>query len=91
MKAVGAQNSQITGIVLTEVFATALVGGFVGFLGGFGFAQIIGQSVFDSSISLTPTVIPLVVILVFLVTLLGSLPAVRMLLKLSPSEVLHGN
>lgn len=91
MKAVGAQNSQITGIVLTEVFATALVGGFVGFLGGFGFAQIIGQSVFDSSISLTPTVIPLVIILVFLVTLLGSLPAVRMLLKLSPSEVLHGN
>lgn len=91
MKAVGAQNSQITGIVLTEVFATALVGGVVGFAGGFGFAQIIGQSVFDSSISLTPTVIPLVVILVFLVTLLGSLPAVRMLLKLSPSEVLHGN
>lgn len=91
MKAVGAQNSQITGIVLTEIFATALVGGLIGFAGGFGFAQIIGQSVFNSSISLTPTVIPLVIILVFLVTLFGSLPAVRMLLKLSPSEVLHGN
>lgn len=90
MKAVGAQNSQITGLVLTEIFATALVGGVVGFFGGFGFAQIIGHSVFNSAISMTPTVIPLVIVLVFLVTLLGSLPAVRMLLKLSPSEVLHG-
>lgn len=90
MKAVGAQNSQITGLVLTEVFITAIVGGVVGFFAGFGFAQIIGQSVFSSSISMTPTVIPLVIILVFLVTLLGSLPAIRMLLKLSPSEVLHG-
>lgn len=90
MKAVGAQNSQVTGLLLTEIFITAIVGGFVGFLGGLGFAQIIGHSVFSSSISLTPTVIPLVIILIFFVTLLGSLPAVRMLLKLSPSEVLHG-
>lgn len=90
MKAVGAQNSQVTGLLLTEIFTTAIVGGIVGFFAGIGFAQIIGQSVFSSSISLTPTVIPLVIILIFLVTLLGSLPAVRMLLKLSPSEVLHG-
>lgn len=90
MKAVGATNGQITGLVLTEIYITALVGGVVGFFGGFGFAQIIGQSVFGSSIDLTPTVIPLVILLVIVVTLLGSLPAVRMLLKLSPTEVLHG-
>lgn len=90
MKAVGAQNSQITGLVLTEIFITSIVGGFVGFLGGLGFAQIIGHSVFSSAISLRPIVIPLVILLVFLVTLIGSLPAIRMLLKLSPSEVLHG-
>lgn len=90
MKAVGAQNSQITGLVLTEIFITSIVGGFVGFLGGLGFAQIIGRSVFSSAISLRPIVIPLVILLVFLVTLIGSLPAIRMLLKLSPSEVLHG-
>jgi putative ABC transport system permease protein len=35
-------------------------------------------------------VIPLVAVLVALVTLLGSLPAVRMLLLLRPAEVLHG-
>ena len=90
MKAIGAHNRSITGLVLTEIFATAIVGGFVGFLAGYGFAQIIGHTVFGSSIALTPIVIPIVVVLVILVTLIGSLPAIRMLLHLKPTEVLHG-
>jgi putative ABC transport system permease protein len=90
MKAVGAQNGAITGLVLTEIFMTAIIGGLVGFGAGAGFAQIIGQSVFDSYITMRPMVIPLVAVLVVLVTLLGSIPAIRMLLKLQPAEVLHG-
>jgi putative ABC transport system permease protein len=90
MKAVGAQNRAITGLVLTEIFLTAIVGGFAGFGAGIGFAQVIGQSVFGSSITVRPIVIPLVAVLVALVTLLGSIPAIRMLLKLQPAEVLHG-
>jgi putative ABC transport system permease protein len=90
MKAVGAQNRAITGLVLTEIFLTAIVGGFVGFGAGIGFAQVIGQTVFGSSITVRPIVIPLVAVLVVLVTLLGSIPAIRMLLKLQPAEVLHG-
>jgi putative ABC transport system permease protein len=35
-------------------------------------------------------VIPVVAVLVALVTLIGSMPAVRMLLNLRPTEVLHG-
>jgi putative ABC transport system permease protein len=89
MKAVGAQNRAITGLVLTEIFITAIVGGVVGFGAGIGFAQIIGQSVFGSSITIRPIVIPLVVVLIILVTLTGSIPAIRMLLKLQPAEVLH--
>lgn len=89
MKAIGATNGQITGLVMTEISITGLAGGLVGFFAGFGFAQIIGQSVFGSSIALTPSVIPLVVVLVILVTILGSLPAIRMLLNLSATEVLH--
>jgi putative ABC transport system permease protein len=89
MKAVGAQNSAITGLVLTEIFITAIVGGVIGFGAGAGFAQIIGQSVFGSSITIRPIVIPLVVVLIILVTLTGSIPAIRMLLKLQPAEVLH--
>jgi putative ABC transport system permease protein len=90
MKAMGAQNSAITGLVLTEIFMTAIVGGLAGFGAGIGFAQIIGQSVFNSYINMRPIVIPLVAVLVFLVTLMGSMPAIRMLLKLQPAEVLHG-
>jgi putative ABC transport system permease protein len=89
MKAVGAQNRAITGLVLTEIFITAIVGGLVGFGAGIGFAQVIGQTVFGSSITMRPIVIPLVAVLIVLVTLVGSIPAIRMLLKLQPAEVLH--
>ena len=69
---------------------TAVVGGLVGFGAGVGFAQIIGQTVFGSAITLRTMVIPIVAVLIVLVTLLGSLPAIRMLMKLEPAEVLHG-
>lgn len=90
LKALGAQNGAITGLVLTEILITAVIGGAVGFVGGFGFSQIIGQSVFGSSITIRPMVIPIVAVLVVVMTLLGSLPAIRMLMRLEPAEVLHG-
>ena len=90
MKAIGAQNGAISGLVLTEIFITAVFGGIIGFFAGFGFAQIIGHTVFGSAISMKPVVIPIVAILVVLVTLAGSIPAIRMLLRLRPAEVLHG-
>ena len=37
-----------------------------------------------------PMVVPIVAVLVVLVTLIGSIPAIRMLLGLRPTEVLHG-
>lgn len=90
MKAIGAQNGSVTGLVLTEIIATAIIGGAVGFIVGIGFSQIIGQSVFGSAITVRPIVIPIVAVLVLLVTLAGSIPAIRMLLRLQPAEVLHG-
>ncbi|MBQ8979583.1 MAG: ABC transporter permease, partial [Oscillospiraceae bacterium] len=62
----------------------------VGYFAGFGFAQIIGQTVFGSSIEMKLFVIPIVAVLVIAVVLVGSLPAIRMLLSLRPAEVLHG-
>ena len=66
------------------------MGAVAGYVLGFGFAQIIGHSVFDASISIRPMVVPVVGVLVALVTLIGSIPAIRMLLNLRPTEVLHG-
>lgn len=90
MKAIGAQNGAVSVLVLTEIFITGLVGGVAGFFAGFGFAQIIGRTVFGSAITMRPMVVPIVAVLVILVTLAGSIPAVRMLLALRPAEVLHG-
>ena len=90
LKAIGARDRSITGVVMTEILITALLGFGAGYLMGFGFAQLIGQSVFGSSIDMDPKVAPIVAGLIALVTIAGSLPAIRMVLRLRPAEVLHG-
>jgi putative ABC transport system permease protein len=90
LKAVGAWDGPISRLVLTEVLITGIAGGLLGYFGGLGFAQIIGHTVFSSSIAIKPVVIPLVAVLVFLVTMVGSIPSIRLLLSLRPAEVLHG-
>ena len=90
MKAVGATDGRISALVLTEIVLTGIVGAVIGYFAGFGFAQIIGQTVFGSAIEMKAMVIPIVAVLTVVVTLAGSIPAVRMLLRLRPAEVLHG-
>lgn len=90
LKAIGAKDLPIVMLILVEILIIAIMGGIVGYFVGLGFAQIIGQSVFSSSISIKPVVIPIVSLLVALVTLLGSIPAIKLLLSLRPAEVLHG-
>ena len=90
LKAVGATDGRITALVLTEIILTGIAGACIGYFAGFGFAQIIGRTVFGSAIEMKPMVIPLVAVLVVAVVLAGSIPAVRMLLRLRPAEVLHG-
>lgn len=89
-KALGAENGRIIGTILTEIMITGVFGGVIGYFVGLLLTQVIGFSVFGSSIPLTAMVIPIVVILIFFVTLLGSIPAIRYLLHLNPTEVLHG-
>ena len=90
LKALGAYDAPISFLILTEIFITAIIGAILGYFVGLGFAQIIGHSVFASSIALKLSVIPLVIILITIVTLLGSVPSIRLLLSLKPAEVLHG-
>lgn len=90
LKAIGATDAAVVRSILAEVMCTGLVGGFAGYFLGLGFARIIGERVFGTAVAVNPMVIPLVVLLVILVTLAGSIPAVRMLLTLRPAAVLHG-
>ena len=90
LKAIGAKDRSITGVIIVEILITALIGGIAGYFLGFGFAQLIGHSVFGSAIEMKLLVIPIVAALIFLVTMAGSMPAIRMVLRLRPAEVLHG-
>ena len=90
LKAIGAKDRSITGVIMTEILITALVGFAAGYFLGFGFAQLIGRSVFGSAVEMNPSVVPIVAGLIALVTIAGSLPAIRMVLRLRPAEVLHG-
>lgn len=90
LKALGAYNWQIALMVLVEVMMTGLIGGVLGYFLGIGFAQIIGQTVFGSYIEIAKMVILIVGVILFFVALAGSVPAIRYLMALKPTEVLHG-
>jgi putative ABC transport system permease protein len=90
LKAVGATDRAVVGLVLTEVAVVGLVGAVLGFGLGTAFAQVIGLSVFGSAITVRLGVAPVVAVLVALVVLVGSLPSIRLLLRLRPADVLHG-
>ena len=90
LKAVGAKNGQVTYLVLSEIMITSVIGAVAGYFIGYAFAQIIGHTVFSSSIEMNGMVAFLVAVLIIAVTFVGSIPAIRTLLGLRPSEVLHG-
>lgn len=89
-KAIGASNGRIIGVILVEIILTAIFGTVIGYGVGLLLTQIIGLTVFGSAIAPTAMVVPIVAILIILVTILGSIPAIRYLLNLNPTEVLHG-
>ncbi|MCO6550620.1 MAG: ABC transporter permease [Gilliamella sp.] len=90
LKALGATNTAVAMLILTEIFIIALLGGVFGYFIGFGFAQIIGHTVFGSFVEPKMIIIPLALIMVILITFLGSLPALRIMMFLRPTDVLHG-
>lgn len=90
LKAVGARDQSVVGLILTEIIIIGSVGGLVGYAAGIGLAQLIGQMVFGSAIKVVPAVAGIVAGIVITVVLAGSIPAIRFLLGLRPAEVLHG-
>ena len=90
LKALGAFNYQIIFLVLSEIILTGLFGGVIGYFLGIGFAQIIGQTIFSAYIEISHIVILITGAILFLVIITGSIPAIRYLMALKPTEVLHG-
>lgn len=90
LKALGASNSAVAMLIICEILIIGFIGGVIGYFIGVGFAQIIGYTVFGSTIEPKILIIPLVGLMVLFITLLGSVPALRMMIFLKPIDVLHG-
>ena len=72
MKSLGAGDSTVASLFLTEAGFLALAGGLIGFLAGAILAHRIGQSIFGSAIEVHPVVLAVVLFAAVLVTFLGS-------------------
>lgn len=90
LKAIGATDGAVSRLMMAETAAIALLGAIVGALLGSGVAQIIGQVVFGSGITMRPMVFVLVFVLLAITVLLASASSIRSILSLRPAEVLHG-
>ena len=90
LKAIGATDGAVSRLMLLETAVIALIGALAGAGLGVGAAQLIGQVVFASSITLRPMVFILVAVLIAATVLAASCSSIRSILGVRPAEVLHG-
>lgn len=91
MKSLGAGNTTVASLFLTEAGLLAVAGGLAGFGIGVVLAQQIGQSVFGSAITVHPVVLAVVLFAALLVAFAGSTGAVRKAIHFDPALVLRGD
>jgi putative ABC transport system permease protein len=90
MKALGASSRDIVRQFAAESLAIGLAGGTLGWLIGLLFAEVIGRSVFHSSIAVHWNVPPLVLGLALVVAGAASLGPIRLALSVQPAAMLKG-
>jgi putative ABC transport system permease protein len=91
MKALGAGRFGIASIFFAEATLLALIGGLVGFAAGGFLARQIGRSIFDSQISISPVLLPVILAIAVIVTFAGSAAAIRNAVRLDPVFALRGD
>ena len=89
-KALGASDSSIIAEFMGEGLLLGGVGGLLGVIFGFAFAQAVSMNVFNSSINFRPLILPVTVIVSVLVTGLACLLPVRNATDVDPALVLKG-
>ena len=90
MKALGATNTSVSTLFLTEHLTLALIGGAIGFVFGAGLARILGDSVFGTPASPRLILLPVVLGLAALVALIGGLIPLRRAAHFNPAPILRG-
>jgi len=90
MKALGASNVAVAAIFFAEALLLALIGGVTGFTAGSLLARQIGQSIFNSRISIEPVLFPIILAIAVFVTFAGSAAAIRRAVRFDPVFALRG-
>ncbi|MGK0290838.1 MAG: putative ABC transport system permease protein [bacterium] len=90
MKALGAENPKIVLLFMSETAIIVFLGVIAGSVLGFILAQVIGQSVFNSSISFRFIVLPLTFSISIVTAVIAAIIPVRMTVNILPAQVLKG-
>ncbi|MBQ8974156.1 MAG: ABC transporter permease [Oscillospiraceae bacterium] len=89
-KALGASDSEIIHEFMGEGLLLGGIGGILGSILGFVFAQLVSVNVFASSITFQPLLVPVTIIVSILVTGIACLIPVRSATEVDPALVLKG-
>jgi putative ABC transport system permease protein len=90
MKALGAGKFAVASVFFAEAALMALIGGAIGFGIGSALARQIGHSIFNSQISISPVLLPVILAIAVIVTFAGSAMAIRRAVSLDPVFALRG-
>ena len=90
MKALGAGRLAVASIFFAEATVMALIGGCMGFAAGGLLARQIGRSIFNSQITISPVLLPVILTIAVIVTFAGSTAAIRKAVRLDPVFALRG-
>jgi len=90
MKALGAGKLAVAAVFFAEAALLALFGGVIGFGIGSVLAHQIGHSIFNSQISISPVLFPVILAIAVIVTFAGSALAIRRAVTLDPVFALRG-
>ncbi|MFZ3100667.1 MAG: FtsX-like permease family protein [Desulfitobacteriaceae bacterium] len=90
MKAIGASNKEIAKLFFTEATVFGVLGGVLGLILGFSLAQVIGLTVFSTSMVFPPIIIPITVGCACLVTWVASSKPVIQAVSVEPAITLRG-
>jgi putative ABC transport system permease protein len=90
MKALGAGKLAVASVFFAEAALLAVIGGVVGFAVGSLLAHQIGQSIFNSQISIPPVLFPVILAIAVMVTFAGSATAIRRAVGMDPVFALRG-
>lgn len=90
MKALGAGKFAIASIFFAEATLLAIIGGVIGFSAGTLLAHRIGESIFNSQISISPVLLPVILAIAVAVSFAGSATAIRRAVGLDPVFALRG-